>query len=121
MQSKRRQLVGMPPFTEDFNGNLTSDGDRQYKFDALNRVAQVVRVSDAAILAEFAYDGLNRRALKKAGAVTTRYLCANEDVAAEVDGEDAFQARYIVSGQPINLATGRPGPRPDTHIPLPPQ
>ncbi len=46
------------------NGNLKNDGVRSYAWDALNRLVQVKRVSDNAIIGQYVYDALNRRIRK---------------------------------------------------------
>ncbi len=46
------------------NGNLANDGTRTYQWDALNRLLQVHRVSDGAIVGQYVYDALNRRIRK---------------------------------------------------------
>jgi RHS repeat-associated protein len=46
------------------NGNLANDGTRSYKWDALNRLLQVNRVSDGSIIGQYVYDALNRRIRK---------------------------------------------------------
>jgi RHS repeat-associated protein len=46
------------------NGNLANDGTRSYQWDSLNRLLQVNRVSDGAIIGQYVYDALNRRIRK---------------------------------------------------------
>jgi RHS repeat-associated protein len=46
------------------NGNLSDDGTRSYVWDALNRLMQVNRVSDGAVIGQYVYDALNRRIRK---------------------------------------------------------
>ncbi len=46
------------------NGNLINDGTLIYKYDALNRLVQVSRVSDGLVIATYVYDALNRRVRK---------------------------------------------------------
>jgi RHS repeat-associated protein len=46
------------------NGNLKNDGTRSYAWDALNRLMQVKRTSDNAIIGQYVYDALNRRIRK---------------------------------------------------------
>ncbi len=43
------------------NGNLANDGTCVYRWDALNRLMEVQRVSDGAVIQQAAYDALNRR------------------------------------------------------------
>ena len=46
------------------NGNLKNDGTRSYTWDALNRLVQVNRVSDNAVIGQYVYDIFNRRIRK---------------------------------------------------------
>jgi YD repeat-containing protein len=46
------------------NGNLSDDGVRLYAYDALNRLVQVKRKSNGAVIAAYTYDGLGRRVRK---------------------------------------------------------
>ncbi len=43
------------------NGNLANDGIRIMTWDALNRLAEVQRVSDSAVIQQAVFDALNRR------------------------------------------------------------
>jgi RHS repeat-associated protein len=46
------------------NGNLKNDGTLIYAYDSLNRLFQVNRVSDGAVIGAYIYDALNRRIRK---------------------------------------------------------
>ncbi len=43
------------------NGNLKNDGIRAFTWDALNRLTEVQRVSDSAVIQQAVFDALNRR------------------------------------------------------------
>jgi YD repeat-containing protein len=43
------------------NGNFKNDGTRAYAYDTLNRLVQVNRVSDSAIVGAYTYDAIGRR------------------------------------------------------------
>ena len=54
--------------TYDNNGNLTDDGLFKYVYDAWNRLVEVTRrVDDETTIAEYEYDGQNRRTTKTVG------------------------------------------------------
>jgi len=53
-------LAGQP-FAYDANGNLASDGQRNYFWDAENRLAAITYVAQPGKQTSFAYDGLGRR------------------------------------------------------------
>jgi RHS repeat-associated protein len=47
----------------DANGNLTHDNNYNYTYDEENRLTQVQRLSDLAIVGQYSYDALNRRVM----------------------------------------------------------
>jgi len=47
-------------YTYDANGNLTSDGERTYVWDAENRLSRI-SIEDSTVVWDFEYDGLGRR------------------------------------------------------------
>lgn len=55
---------GMVSFGYDANGNLTSDGEHLYGYDALGRLDEVRRAKDNALVSRYAYDALGRRVRK---------------------------------------------------------
>jgi RHS repeat-associated protein len=78
------------------NGNLANDGIRSYQYDALNRLIQVNRVSDNAMIAFYVYDAVNRRIYKQVtdGGIpnnsslngTTVYSWDGQRIIEELDG-----------------------------------
>src|SRR5262249_54127476 len=64
LKSRTVQLSGSPPvqttLTYDTVGNLISDGERHFEWDAANRLIAIKDQGDYRT--EFAYDGLGRRA-----------------------------------------------------------
>jgi RHS repeat-associated protein len=61
---------GGAPFSYDANGNLTSDGQRTFTWDARDQLSAV----NGTLTAAFAYDGLGRRRLKTVAGATTGFL-----------------------------------------------
>lgn len=55
---------GFASVTYDENGNLVDDGLRVIYYDALDRVSEVYRKSDYAMIAAYSYDASNRRVRK---------------------------------------------------------
>lgn len=54
-------VVGATVYGHDANGNLTNDATFAYRYDALNRLTNVVRKADGASVLANRYDGLGRR------------------------------------------------------------
>lgn len=62
------------PLLYDDNGNLVHDGVYAYAYDGENRLTQVVRLSDSAVVGQYWYDALGRRVVSvvnPAGTATT--------------------------------------------------
>ncbi|MCI5226246.1 MAG: hypothetical protein D3918_06180, partial [Candidatus Electrothrix sp. AX2] len=66
--------VGGNSLLYDSNGNLIDDGSNLYTYDYENQLIKITRKSDAAVIASFTIDALNRRVQKTAGGVTTEYI-----------------------------------------------
>lgn len=56
--------AGAVSFGYDANGNLTSDGQYFYSYDALGRLTDVRRVNDGSPVSRYVYDALGRRVRK---------------------------------------------------------
>ncbi len=95
----------------DKNGNLVSDGGRQYYYDyqtnaascprAANLLTMVEESAGGTVLGEYWYDTAGRRIRKEAGGVTTVYVYSYDwRVIAEY--EDGALARDLVYGDGID-------------------
>ena len=96
-------------FTYDRNGNLLNDGERIYKYDALNRLVQINKVSGGGLIATYVYDGMNRRIQKNINdlgggmggltgdipAGTVNYLYDGQQIALERDDESNWMQAYF--------------------------
>ena len=89
----------------DKNGNLTDDGKRLMKWDALNRLREVRRKSDNQLVAVYFYDCMGRRFRKVVtnGGIdndpslngTTDFYYDNWQVIEEHDGSDNILRQYV--------------------------
>lgn len=83
----------------DADGNLLSDGVYMYAYDEENRLAQVTRMSDSAVVGQYQYDALNRRVSKIANPAgspsTTFYYYDDRRIIEEQDGGGITQATYV--------------------------
>ena len=85
--------------TYDNNGNLTDDGIFKHVYDAWNRLVEVTRrVDDETTVAEYEYDGQNRRTTKTVG------NCGIENTAN--DGGNTT-VEYYYGGVAAGLRAGR--------------
>lgn len=120
------QLVasGSERFTYDSEGNLTekftADGVTRYEYNSQNQLARVTLQSGAT--AEYEYDGIGRRVVRRVGETTTRFTwCGQQLVAEDVEGPSPQAIDYIylpgthqllamvVNGQPYFYQTDHLG------------
>jgi YD repeat-containing protein len=87
--------------TWDANGNLTSDGQRSYSWDAENRLVGITYPGQPGKQTAFTYDGLSRRTAIAStppgggSAVTTSYLWCGSDICqARNTGNSAIRSYY---------------------------
>jgi RHS repeat-associated protein len=73
----------------DNNGNQTDDGTNHYSYDAFNRLTEVTRDSDGAVIAIDTYDAYNRRISK----VVTNSSAANGTSRFSYDGWHDIEER----------------------------
>jgi RHS repeat-associated protein len=88
-------------YTRDANGNITEDRKHTYRWDAENRLIQVM-VKSGGQVSQFLYDGLSRRVRHIEQATTTtetRYLWCGEQLCQQRDSADAVTARYYAQGE----------------------
>jgi RHS repeat-associated protein len=90
--------IGTNSVCYDANGNLQNDGAYAYAYDQQNRLTQVIRSSDGAVVGQHAYDALGRHVEKIANPAgvssTTCYLYDNARVVEEQDARGLTQATY---------------------------
>jgi RHS repeat-associated protein len=88
----------------DRNGNITDDNKRELKYDAFNRVKEVIRKSDGQTVAEYTYDSMNRRFRKvvsnsgidgNAANGTTEYFYKDWQTIEEQDGSGNVLRQYV--------------------------
>jgi RHS repeat-associated protein len=96
-------------FQYDQNGNLTRDGLRQYKWDAVNRLVECKRNSDDDVIGTYTYDAMGRRIRKvipdlsggdgglsgDIPAGTTDYIYQGVQCIEERDGSDEPVRQYV--------------------------
>jgi len=97
------QLINLSgqALTWDANGNLTSDGQRTYSWDAENRLVGIAYPGVSGKQTAFSYDGLGRRTTIAStppgggSAVTTSYLWCGSDICqARNAGNTAIRSYY---------------------------
>jgi RHS repeat-associated protein len=86
--------IGAAQQSHDPNGNLTSDGERHYHFDAKNRLVRVSTLGGNTI-ATYKYDAFGRRIEKRAGSETVRYVHFGKQVLEERDIFSQLQRQYV--------------------------
>ena len=107
------QPVG-PGATYDAVGNLTSDGQRTYAWDAENRLVLITYPGQPGKQTAFTYDGLGRRRTIAStppgggSAITTAYLWCGDDICQLRDGSNVPICSYYdqgeyVPGTPVSL------------------
>src|SRR4029077_3072555 len=86
--------VGGARQTFDSNGNLTSDGSRQFFYDWANRLVRVADSAGAEIV-QYSYDGLGRRIRKRVGGVTIRLLYSEARIIEEQNENGGVLRQYV--------------------------
>jgi RHS repeat-associated protein len=91
--------------TYDAVGNLTSDGQRTYAWDAENRLVSITYPGQPGKQTAFTYDGLSRRRTIAStppgggSATTTAYLWCDEDICQARDGGNTTTRSYYGEGE----------------------
>jgi RHS repeat-associated protein len=91
----------------DSNGNLTSDGSREYCYDFFDRLVEVK--VNGVVVVEFEYDALGRRIGRQAGSSITGFLYDGPHVVEEVDAQGNLERRFVYGQKldEIRLMMGR--------------
>ena len=91
--------------TYDAVGNLTSDGQRTYAWDAENRLVLITYPGQPGKQTAFTYDGLGRRRTIAStppgggSAITTAYLWCDDDICQSRDGSNTPIRSYYDEGE----------------------
>jgi YD repeat-containing protein len=86
-------LTGPASYTYDTRGSLTYDGTRTYTYDFDNRLTGVTGVGGAVTLS---YDPAGRLyQTTQVSGVTTRFMYDGANLAAEYNGSNVLQKRYV--------------------------
>jgi RHS repeat-associated protein len=90
--------INANPLTYDADGNLVQDPAYTYAYDEANRLVQVTRMADLAVVGQYSYDGLGRRIIQitdPAGLTQTNiYYYDVGRIIEELDGTGATQTTY---------------------------
>lgn len=100
--------------TYDANGNVTQDVGYNYAYDEENRLTQVVRRSDSAVIGQYFYDALGRRVKKVADPnsilSTNVYFYDDDRIIEDQNAGGSTQASYTYGNyQDEVLTMDRPG------------
>lgn len=84
-------------YSYDANGNMTSDGSRDFVYDAANRLIQVKNHATQTSIASFEYDAFDRRTSMTTvnGVVYFHYDGKSGRVLYETDSNNNIRAKYI--------------------------
>jgi RHS repeat-associated protein len=93
------------PLTYDTNGNLLSDGQRTYNWDAENRLVAIAYPGQPGKATSFTYDGLGRRASTSStlaggsGTTTTAYIWCGSHPCQARNASNAVTRGYFTEGE----------------------
>jgi len=98
----------------DANGNLTSDGQRNYSWDAENRLVGITYPSQSGKATTFTYDGLSRRTLIASTpvgggtATITSYLWCGTDICQARNSSGTTTREYFNEGEFVPSSPAQP-------------
>ena len=99
-QVNQYTTVGSKTLRYDRNGNLLSDGSREYSYDFKNRLVEVRDASTKRVIARYSYDPLQRRAKKVVDPTgttpkTTVYVYDDDKCVEERDGQNRLIRQFV--------------------------
>ena len=101
--------------TWDADGNLLSDGQRSYSWDAENRLIGIAYPGEPGKATSFGYDGFGRRTsiistpASGGSSVTNSYIWCGSSICQARDASDAVTREYLAEGEFV------PGSSPQTY------
>ena len=100
--------------TYDLNGNLLADGQRNYAWDAENRLIRITYPAQPGKQTQFAYDGYGRRVaivstpVGGGSAITTSYIWCDAQLCQARAGGNSPTRSYYAEGEFIPGSPGQP-------------
>lgn len=107
-------LLNAQSLTYDANGNLTSDGQRSFAWDAENRLVAITYAAQPGKKTEFAYDGIGRRSSKietpvgGGSSTVTYYRWCGFEICQSRDASNAPARAYFWEGEVISGSPSQP-------------
>jgi RHS repeat-associated protein len=98
-----------PGYTYDAAGNLSSDGEKQYLYDARNQLVEVRDTVSGNLVASYSYDYLGRRITKATEGGATYYHWEGNKIIAESDDQGIVRATYVYDDYGTPLFMRRDG------------
>lgn len=97
--------VGGTTWASTDAGSLSDDGTNLYKYDGHQRLIEVRRKSDNAVLATYAWDalGAGRRIAKTVGSTTTKTVYAGADAIEDYEGTTLVRTYVFADGKPVMI------------------
>jgi RHS repeat-associated protein len=95
--------------TWDADGNLLSDGTRNYSWDAENRLVAITYPGQPGTQTSFAYDGLGRRtAITGVSGTTTSHLWCGSRICQARNASGAVTREYFAEGEYVPGSPAQP-------------
>jgi RHS repeat-associated protein len=95
--------------TYDADGNLLSDGTRNYAWDAENRLVTITYPSQPGTETSFVYDGLSRRtSITSIAGVATSYLWCGSRICQARNSSGATTREYYAEGEYVPASPAQP-------------
>jgi len=99
--------AGSSTFTYDPNGNLLSDGNRSFGWDAENRLTQITTTANGVShTTEFVYDGLGRRVAINGTDGEIRYVWCGNSMCASERIDNSISRLYYAEGEASPISNG---------------
>jgi YD repeat-containing protein len=97
----------------DANGNLLSDGQRNYSWDAENRLLGITYPGQSGKQTAFAYDGLSRRTAitstpEGGSATVTSYVWCGSSICQARNASNSPIRSYYAEGEFVPVGTAQP-------------
>lgn len=105
-RANQLKKVGNQDYEYDLNGNLKSDGTKNFIFNDFNQLMEIRDLSDKTI-ASYTYDESGKRKSTTTSQGTIHYYYDGDQVLYETDGNNQVLREYTYddNGQPLTMTT----------------